>query len=72
MDVILPGLDGIEATRRIRAFDGAAGRIPIIGISGRGAPGDEASARAAGMNFYLMKPVSPSGLAAVIAAATSR
>jgi CheY-like chemotaxis protein/nitrogen-specific signal transduction histidine kinase len=72
MDVILPGLDGIEATRRIRAFDGAAGRIPIIGISGRGAPGDEANARAAGMNFYLMKPVSPSGLAAVIAAATSR
>jgi two-component system, sensor histidine kinase len=72
MDVVLPGLDGIEATRRIRALEGAAGRIPIIGISGRAAPGDEATARAAGMDFYLTKPVSPSGLAAVIATATPR
>jgi two-component system, sensor histidine kinase len=72
MDVTLPGLDGIEATRRIRALEGTAGRIPIIGISGRAAPGDEATARDAGMDAYLMKPVSPSGLAAVIATATSR
>jgi two-component system, sensor histidine kinase len=68
MDVILPGVDGIEATRRIRALDGAAARTPVIGISGRAAPGDEASARAAGMDAYVMKPVSPSRLAAVIAA----
>jgi two-component system, sensor histidine kinase len=72
MDVTLPGIDGIEATRRIRALDGVVARVPIIGISGREAPGDEAAARAAGMDFYLMKPVSPSGLAEVIAAATSR
>jgi two-component system, sensor histidine kinase len=68
MDVILPDVDGIEATRRIRALDSAAARTPIIGLSGRAAPGDEASARAAGMDAYVMKPVSPSRLAEVIAA----
>ena len=35
MDVTLSGIDGLEATRRIRALAGAAGRTPIIGISGR-------------------------------------
>ncbi len=68
MDVILPDLDGIEATRRIRALADAAGRTPIIGISGRAAPDGETAARAAGMDAYVMKPVSPSRLAEVIAA----
>jgi CheY-like chemotaxis protein len=72
MDVILPDLDGLEATRRIRAFDGAVGRTPVIGISGREAPGDETAARAAGMDAYVMKPVSPSRLAEVIAATIAR
>jgi CheY-like chemotaxis protein len=68
MDVILPDLDGIEATRRIRALAGDAARTPIVGISGRAASGDETAARAAGMDAYVMKPVSPSRLAEVIAA----
>jgi CheY-like chemotaxis protein len=72
MDVTLPGIDGIEATRRIRALAGAAARIPIIGISGHAAPGDEAAARAAGMDSYLMKPLSPATLAETIAAKTAR
>jgi two-component system, sensor histidine kinase len=72
MDVILPDVDGIEATRRIRALAGEAARTPIIGISGRAAPGDEAAAREAGMDAYVMKPVSPSRLAEVIASATAR
>jgi CheY-like chemotaxis protein len=66
MDVTLRGLDGIEATRRIRALPGAAGQVPIIGISGRTEAGDEAAARAAGMNFYFTKPVSPGKLADVL------
>jgi CheY-like chemotaxis protein len=72
MDVILPGVDGIEATRRIRAMHGAAARTPIIGLSGRAAPGDEANARAAGMDAYVTKPLSPSRLAEAIAATAAR
>jgi two-component system, sensor histidine kinase len=72
MDVILPGLDGLEATRRIRALEGAAARTPIIGLSGRATPGDEANARAAGMDAYVMKPLSPSRLAEAIAATALR
>jgi CheY-like chemotaxis protein len=68
MDVTLAGIDGIEATRRIRALPGKAGQMPVIGISGRGESGEEAAARAAGMNFYFVKPVSPSKLAQALAA----
>jgi signal transduction histidine kinase len=67
MDVTLPGIDGIEAARRIRALPGAAGSTPIIGISGRDA--DDARARAAGMNSYLRKPLSPSALSEALATA---
>jgi CheY-like chemotaxis protein len=68
MDVTLPGIDGLEATRRIRALAGDVGRTPIVGISGRTESGDEEAARAAGMNSYLRKPVSPSALSEAIAA----
>ncbi|HLL28254.1 MAG TPA: ATP-binding protein [Xanthobacteraceae bacterium] len=68
MDVMLPGLDGLEAARRIRALASPASRTPIIGISGRSEPGNEAAAQAAGMDAYLRKPISPSALAEAIAA----
>ena len=67
MDVTLAGIDGVEATRRIRALPGKAGQVPVIGISGRSESGDEAAARAAGMNFYFAKPVSPGKLAQALA-----
>ena len=67
MDVMLAGTDGIEATRAIRALPGPRGQVPIVGISGRSTPGDEARGRAAGMDGYLTKPVSPRVLASVIA-----
>jgi len=72
MDVTLSGIDGLDATRRIRALEGAAGRTPIIGISGRSEAGDEETARAAGMDGYLRKPVSPSALSAALAAIVPR
>jgi len=68
MDITLPGIDGLEATRRIRALAGAVGATPIIGITGRTESGDETAARAAGMNSYLRKPLSPSALSEAIAA----
>jgi CheY-like chemotaxis protein/nitrogen-specific signal transduction histidine kinase len=69
MDVTLAGIDGLEATRRIRALPGMRASVPVIGISGRDAPADEAAARAAGMDAYLVKPVSPSRLARALEAA---
>ena len=62
MDVALPDIDGVEATRRIRALSGAAARIPVIGVSGRSSTEEEARAHAAGVNGYLTKPISPSKL----------
>jgi CheY-like chemotaxis protein len=67
MDVMLSGLNGVEATQRIRALPGSASKTPVIGISGRGERSDEQAARAAGMNVYLAKPVSPGKLAQVLA-----
>ena len=46
-------------------------QMPVIGISGRSEAGDEAAARAAGMNFYFAKPVSPGKLAQVWLAITA-
>jgi CheY-like chemotaxis protein len=70
MDMVLPGIDGIEAIRRIRALKSPLGRIAIIGISGRSE--DEASSRTAGADAFLLKPVSPRALATALLAATRR
>jgi CheY-like chemotaxis protein len=72
MDVTLTGMDGLEATRRIRALPDAAGRTPVIGISGRTEAGDETAARAAGLDGYLRKPLSPSALSEALAAVVPR
>jgi two-component system, sensor histidine kinase len=72
MDITLPGIDGLEATRRIRALAGAVGATPIIGITGRTEAGDEKAARDAGMNSFLRKPLSPSALSEAIAAVVPR
>jgi two-component system, sensor histidine kinase len=66
MDVTLPGIDGFEATRRIRALARPPGAVRIVGVSGRSDATDEAAGRAAGMDAYLAKPLSPSALAAVL------
>jgi signal transduction histidine kinase len=64
MDMVLPGIDGIEAIRRIRRLDLPLGRIAIIGVSGRA--DDEAGSRAAGADAFLVKPVSPRALATAL------
>jgi CheY-like chemotaxis protein len=70
MDVTLPGINGFETARRIRALPHPAGAVKIIGISGRAHGADTASGRAAGMNDYLSKPLSPSALAAALSGKT--
>ncbi len=71
MDVTLAGLDGLEATRRIRALPGKAGQIMIVGITGHGEAAHQAAALAAGMNYYFVKPVSPGKLAQALASLPS-
>jgi len=66
MDVTLSGASGLEATQRIRALTGAGRRIPVIGISALGSADDRKRAMAAGMNAYLVKPVTPAALAQAI------
>lgn len=68
MDVALPGIDGFETARRIRALSGPARATPIVGVSGRSGDGDEAAAIDAGMSSYLRKPASPATLNAALAA----
>ena len=70
MDMVLPGINGIEAIKRIRGLRAPFGRVAIIGVSGRG--DDEAASRAAGANAFLVKPVSPRALATVLLEATRR
>ncbi|WP_063694670.1 ATP-binding protein [Bradyrhizobium stylosanthis] len=70
MDMVLPGIDGIEAIRRIRAMAAPLAQIPIIGVSGRGE--DEAASREAGADAFLVKPVSPRALATALLEATRR
>ena len=70
MDMVLPGIDGIEAIRRIRALSLPHGRMAIIGVSGRGE--DEAASLAAGADAFLLKPVSPRALATALLEATRR
>ena len=70
MDMVLPGIDGIETIRRIRALRSDQRGIPIIGISGKET--DKALARKAGADAFLLKPVSPRALATALLAVRHR
>lgn len=65
MDMVLPGINGVEAIRRIRAEPAPHGEIAIVGLSGRDE--DAKAALAAGADAFILKPVSPRTLAQVLA-----
>ena len=65
MDIQLPGLDGYEATRRIKA-NPALRPIPIIAVTSYALSGDEVKAREAGCDAYVTKPFSPRALLAKV------
>lgn len=57
MDVSMPEMDGIEATKTIRALPGAESEIPIIALTAHAMQGDRDRVLAAGMNGYVAKPI---------------
>jgi len=65
MDLRLPGLDGYEATRRIKA-NPALCRIPVIAVTSYGLTGEEDRAREAGCDGYVAKPFSLRALLATV------
>ncbi len=65
MDIQLPGLDGLEATRRIKA-NPALRHIPVIAVTSYALSGDKAKALEAGCDAYFSKPVSPRALLAKV------
>lgn len=66
MDIQMPGMDGLEATRRLRADD-AFRNLPILAMTAHSMAADREESRAAGMNAHLTKPVTPAALYGALA-----
>lgn len=67
MDCEMPGLDGFDATRRIRAMEQGIRRTPVIALSAGTDVSDRERCEAAGMDDYIAKPVRPQRLKEVLA-----
>ncbi len=62
MDISMPGLDGITATRRLRELPGAAARVPVLALTANDSAAVQEAARAGGMQGVLCKPIDAAAL----------
>ncbi len=69
MDIKMPVMDGMAATRAIRALPGMPGSVPIIALTANAEPEDAQAYRDAGMNGVVEKPMKPEHLLAALQAA---
>jgi PAS domain S-box-containing protein len=66
MDVRMPGMDGLDATRHIRALGGARGRVPIVGVTALALAEHVKECHAAGMDGHIAKPFTAAALVAAV------
>jgi len=66
MDIMMPEMDGMTATRNIRNLPGEIGQVPIIALTANAMKGDREKYLDAGMSDYLSKPVTPEKVLAMI------
>jgi len=71
MDVRMPELDGRETTRRLRAGGGMNAQAPVIAVTADTGPDDVAACHAAGMNYFVSKPLTPATLLGALNAVLS-
>jgi len=72
MDVMMPGVDGLEAARRIRALPGPERAVPMLAVTASVFAEDIAACDAAGMDAHLAKPIERGALLAALARLTER
>ncbi len=66
MDMRMPGVDGLETTKRIRTIDGPRGQVPIVAVTANALDHQILEGRRAGMVDHLTKPFTPDELLAVV------
>ncbi len=72
MDVRMPGMDGLEATRLIRGLPGPSGQVPIVGLTAQAFAEQVDECRLAGMDGHVAKPYGPAALLAAVARAVEQ